>query len=190
MLIIVGFVQIEIMKLLTMMTMIFLSFPMIVLLNGVLPCVLLVNALPAPYELTPTQMTDFHKDGVIVIRGMLKGALLDDAIHDVNKIQRSRNVSQRILHKMFPAYRNLEFQTYRSHAALKRVAFDSTAPTICAKLMGLDDDHNNNSAGNNNENKNEKNGPQPRSLRLLKDAVLGFSKGDKGCGWHVDDKIF
>jgi len=142
--------------------------------------------MPAPYDLTPSQINDFRTDGVIVIRGMLEGSVLEDAIKDVNKIQRSRNVSQRILHKIFPAYRNLELQTYRSHKALKRVAFDSMAPTICAKLMGLDDDVN----GNSNENDNEKEGPKPRSLRLLKDAVLGFSKGDKGCGWHVDDKGF
>jgi len=31
---------------------------------------------------------------------------------------------------------------------------------------------------------------KPRSLRLLKDAVMGFSKGDMGCDWHVDDKTF
>ena len=31
---------------------------------------------------------------------------------------------------------------------------------------------------------------KPRSLRLLKEAVLGFRRGDTGCGWHVDDKTF
>merc|ERR1712176_187511 len=28
------------------------------------------------------------------------------------------------------------------------------------------------------------------SLRLLKEAVMGYRRGDRGCGWHVDDKGF
>lgn len=87
----------------------------------------------------------------------------------------------------------MSFQTYRKHKALKKVAFDSTAPTICAKLMGLDDDDDNDeehTQENNIAGGRQRQRQQPRSLRLLKDAVLGFSKGDKGCGWHVDDKMF
>mmetsp|Transcript_33905 Transcript_33905/g.99913 ORF Transcript_33905/g.99913 Transcript_33905/m.99913 type:complete len:234 (-) Transcript_33905:67-768(-) len=30
----------------------------------------------------------------------------------------------------------------------------------------------------------------PRPVRLLKDAILGYSCGDKGCGFHVDDRVF
>ena len=29
-----------------------------------------------------------------------------------------------------------------------------------------------------------------RPLRLMKDALLALSPGDKSCGWHVDDKFF
>ena len=136
------------------------------------------SAVPAPYELTRQQIADFRKDGVIVVRGLLEGEALNEAVEAANKIQKSQSWSQRIFHKMFPLYRNLSFQTYRKHKALQKVAFDSTAPTIVAKLMGLDKQ---------NEQGDSQN---PRSLRLLKDAVMGFSRGDKGCGWHVDDKHF
>ena len=117
---------------------------------------------------------------------------------------------------MFPAYRTLSFQTYREHKALKKVAFDSTASTICAKLMGLDDHNdeekrggggvrhdsiNNNSnikveyddnhyTGEDEDERQVKGKQNHRSLRLLKDAVMGFSKGDNGCGWHIDGQCY
>ena len=140
------------------------------------------NAAPAPYELTSKQLSDFRRDGVIVVRGMLSGERLQNAVAAAHTIQRKQSWGQRLVYKLFPSYRNLEFQTYRKHAAFKTVAFDSTAPTICAKLMGLDDEEN----GQQGDTTTSK----PRSLRLLKEAVLGFSRGDTGCGWHVDDKTF
>lgn len=143
------------------------------------------HALPAPYELTRQQIADFRRDGVIVVRGMLEGETLEGAIKAADKIQRSRTWTQLLFHKLFPVYRNLSFQTYRKHEALERVAFDSNAPTICAKLMGLDEECKSSSLS-----KKTKTPKKPRSLRLLKDAVMGFSKGDMGCDWHVDDKTF
>ncbi len=136
-----------------------------------------VNAAPAPYDLTRKQIADFRRDGVIVVRGLLQGDALKDAVEAAQKIQNSQGWAQRLVHKIFPAYDNLDFQVYRKYKAFQRVAFDSSAPTICAKLMGLDKEGSN---------------PQspPRSLRLLKEAILGFSRGDMGCGWHVDDKTF
>jgi len=119
---------------------------------------------------------------VIVIRGLLEGRELKDAIKAANRVQRSKGLGQRLLYKLSPSYRNLEFQTWRKHRALEKVAFDSAAPTICAKLMGLE-----------NTNDGEGSGATAgdfRPLRLLKDAVLGYSAGDKGCGWHVDDRVF
>ncbi len=74
------------------------------------------------------------------------------------------------MYKLFPAYGNLKFQTWRTNAALEEVAFDSPASSVCASLMGLN--------------------PKTQQLRLVKDAVLGFQAGDKGCDWHVDDKSF
>ena len=74
------------------------------------------------------------------------------------------------MYKLFPSYGNLKFQTWRTNAALEEAAFDSAAPDICASLMKLN--------------------PNRQSLRLVKDAVLGYQAGDKGCEWHVDDKVF
>jgi hypothetical protein len=166
---------------------------------------------PANYNLTPQQIIDYQNDGVIVIRKMLQGEVLEDAIKAANKIHRSHSISRRILYKIFPSYRTLSFQTYREHKALKKVAFDSSASTICAKLMGLDDDkekegrrggglqHDNNikveydddnhHTGEDEDESQEK-VKNHRSLRLLKDAVMGFSKGDNGCGWHIDGKCY
>lgn len=133
------------------------------------------HAEPAHYELTKRQISDFRRDGFIVVRGMLEGEILDDAVNAAHKIQKSQGWAQRMIHKLFPLYSNLSFQTHRKHKAFKKVAFDSAAPTIAAKLMGLDQEHK---------------GGKSRTLRLLKEAIMGFSRGDLGCGWHVDDKTF
>lgn len=71
--------------------------------------------------------------------------------------------------------------------ALEAVAFESAAPTIVAKLMGLDEHE--------LQPEEESSGlkmqmSEIRPLRLLKDAFLGYKAGDVGCGWHVDDKMF
>jgi hypothetical protein len=189
-----------------MMTILLVMFPRACLAN-------VSSSKPASYNLTPQQIVDYQNDGVIVIRKMLQGEILKDAIKATNKIQRSHSISRRILYRMFPSYRTLSFQTYREHKALRKVAFDSTASTICAKLMGLDDDNEERRGGgggvrqDNNNNINveydenhhtgedqnehqEKGKKNHGSLRLLKDAVMGFSKGDDGCGWHIDSKCY
>lgn len=150
------------------------------------------SAVPAPYELTKQQKADYRRDGVIVVRGMLEGETLEGAIQAAHTIQKKKAWSQRLFYKMFPVYSNLHFQTYRKHTALKQVAFDSTAPTIVAKLMGLDEENDNVNVRTTSQNSNSKSksSKKTRSLRLLKDAIMGFGKGDMGCGWHVDDKSF
>ena len=152
---------------------------LLLLLTAITTVPLSIVAKPAPYQLSHENLAAYEKDGVIVVRGLLKGKELKDATKAANSLQRSKSLSQRLFYRAIPIYRNLEFQTWRRYRALETVAFDSAAPTICAKLMGLDDDDK-----SKNKNKN------PRPLRLLRDAVLGFSPGDKGCGWHVDDKMF
>ena len=122
-----------------MMTILLVIFPRACLANVIASSS--SSNKPASYHLTPQQIIDYQKDGVIVIRKMLQGEVLEGAITAANKIQRSRGISRRILYRMFPAYRTLSFQTYREHKALKKVAFDSTASTISAKLMGLDHNH-------------------------------------------------
>jgi hypothetical protein len=141
-----------------------------------------IASSPASYNVTPEQISTYQRDGVIIVRGLLEGIELKEAIKAATRVQRSKSLGQRLLYKLSPSYRNLEFQTWRKHRALEKVAFDSAAPTICAKLMGLE-----------NTNDGEGSGATAghfRPLRLLKDAVLGYSPGDKGCGWHVDDRVF
>ena len=139
-----------------------------------------IVANPAPYHLSPEHVAAYEKDGVIVVRGLLKGKELNDAIKAANSLHRSKALSQRLSYSAIPIYRNLEFQTWKRYRALEKVAFDSAAPTICAKLMGLDEsDDDENKNQNQNQNHAHRN-PSPRPLRLLRDAVLGFSKGDKG----------
>lgn len=140
---------------------------------------------PANYNITPEQKSIFRKDGVVIIRGLLQGKELKNAQKAAVRIQRHKSLSKRLLYKLLPNYSNLEFQTWRNNDAIEKVAFDSAASTICAKLMGLDDSSSSSSNTNINSNTNK-----IRPLRLLKDAVLGFSAGDIGCGWHVDDKVF
>mmetsp|Transcript_19042 Transcript_19042/g.26874 ORF Transcript_19042/g.26874 Transcript_19042/m.26874 type:complete len:250 (-) Transcript_19042:659-1408(-) len=169
-----------------MMTHRFRSWLLLVLL----PCLLLfpfVRGKPAPYVLSQEQMDTFHRDGVLVIRGLLQGNDLKGAIRTTRRIQRFQGLGQRIMYKLFPNYKLIEFQTWKKHKVLERIAFDSAAPTICARLMGLDNDNDDdNHASQNHPNKNS----HHRSLRLLKDAVFGYRAGDEGCGWHVDDKGF
>ena len=138
-----------------------------------------ITTKPAPYVLTPDQIAEFHRDGVIVIRGLLGGEMLENAIKAVKTMDQSRGLIAKMFHNFFPTYRNLNLQSHRTNEALKKVAFDSAVPTICAKLMGLDQ-----------EEEHQEEQDSRRSLRLLKDGVFGYSRGDMGCGWHVDDKFF
>lgn len=169
-------------------------------LSGLLSLLLLLSGAsgngvgPASYNVTPDQIATYKRDGVVVIRGLLEGRELKEAIKAANRIQRSKGLGQRFLYRMNPSYRNLEFQTWRKHRALEKVAFDSAAPTICAKLMGLDGGDGAASSNNDDPTYSRDDGSEEariyRPLRLLKDAVLGYSAGDTGCGWHVDDKVF
>ena len=129
-----------------------------------LPTLLASLALSGPVlrPLTVEQCAQYEKDGVIVVRGLLRGRQLRAAQQAAEKIVSSRE-------RRFSAYRLISFQGWRTNPVLRGIAFDSDAPAMAAQLMALERD-------------------QP--LRLIKDAFLAYSAGDTGCGWHVDDKIF
>eukprot|EP00536_Pseudo-nitzschia_multiseries_P012487 jgi/Psemu1/309166/fgenesh1_kg.479_\ len=131
---------------------------------------------PAPFDLTKEQVDDFLRDGVIIVRGLLHGELLENAIQAAETMNIPKIPGN-------TTYRNLAMQSYRTNETFRKVAFDSAAPTICAKLMGLDDEER--TAGGTGTGTGV-----GRSLRLLKDGLFGFGPGNKGCGWHVDDKFF
>ena len=117
---------------------------------------------PVKLKLTPAQIRDYRRDGVIVVKGLLSGRELRKAQATANRMVDSGN-------NFAPQYNFVGFQGWRTDKTLRGVAFDSAAPRIAAELMGLDGE---------------------RPMRVLKDALLALSPGDEGCGWHVDDKGF
>ena len=112
--------------------------------------------------LTSAQIRDYQRDGVLVVNGLLGGRSLRKAqVSAKRAIEQSKRFGN--------LYRYVGFQGWRTDKTLRGIAFDSSAPRIAAELMKLDN---------------------KRSLRVLKDALMALSPGDKSCGWHVDDKIF
>jgi hypothetical protein len=138
-------------------------------------CCSRVHSLPvhlsqAPFQLTRQQIEEYNTNGYVIIPKLLTESQIQSSLQAVVRMKRKRSLATRLMYKVFPSYGNLKFQTWRTNAALEEVAFDSPASSICASLMGLN--------------------PQSQPLRLVKDAVLGYQAGDKGCEWHVDDKVF
>lgn len=130
----------------------------------------LSQGAPAPFQLTRQQIEEYDTNGYVIIPKLLTEPQIRSSLQAVVKMKRRRSLATRLMYKLFPAYGNLKFQTWRTNAALEEVAFDSPASSICASLMRLN--------------------PEIQPLRLVKDAVLGYQAGDKGCDWHVDDKVF
>ena len=117
--------------------------------------------------LSEEQMQTFDRDGVILVRGLVKGEELLAAIEEVKAMGKKK-------HDFFKSYKNIEFQTWRTNNVLKNVAFHSDVPKAAAQLI----------------NRGVSNKDREDPVRLLKDAVLCYSPGGEGCGWHVDDKFF
>jgi Phytanoyl-CoA dioxygenase (PhyH) len=117
--------------------------------------------------LSEEQLQTFDRDGVILVRGLVKGEELKAAIEAVSSMGKKS-------HEFLTAYKNIEFQSWRTSNALKDVALFSDVPKAAAQLI------------NRGVGKSGREGP----VRLLKDAVLCYSPDNKGCGWHVDDKFF
>ena len=161
---------------------------------------------PATFQLTKEQMKEYKTNGYIIIPQLLTKSQIKSSHDAITKMSRRRNLATRLLYKLFPSYGNLKFQTWRTNPALEEIAFDSPASSICASLMGLKNhpplsgtltkststltNHQEHQHHHKNNNTPGGGGGGSTSLRLLKDAVIGFQRGDKGCDWHVDDKIF
>ena len=115
--------------------------------------------------LTDEQLAAYDRDGVVLVKGVLTGRKLRRAQRIVGPSGWSlpgwRIISGR--------YDGVVLQGWRSSGLLRSVALDSTVPHLVAQVMRL--------------------GPDER-LRVLKDAAFSFKPGDKGVGWHVDDKGF
>eukprot|EP00596_Hydrurales_sp_CCMP1899_P002344 CAMPEP_0119040354 /NCGR_PEP_ID=MMETSP1177-20130426/10246_1 /TAXON_ID=2985 /ORGANISM="Ochromonas sp, Strain CCMP1899" /LENGTH=279 /DNA_ID=CAMNT_0007005317 /DNA_START=194 /DNA_END=1033 /DNA_ORIENTATION=+ len=112
--------------------------------------------------LSEEQIQTYQKDGVLLVRQLVSGEELAKAMDAVAEMSKKQSG--------FNEYKNIEFQTWSTNDALKDVALSSKVPKAAAQLIGLTS--------------------KATPIRLLKDAVLCFTKGNIGCGWHVDDKFF
>eukprot|EP00290_Baffinella_frigidus_P005539 CAMPEP_0180138232 /NCGR_PEP_ID=MMETSP0986-20121125/12742_1 /TAXON_ID=697907 /ORGANISM="non described non described, Strain CCMP2293" /LENGTH=370 /DNA_ID=CAMNT_0022079959 /DNA_START=47 /DNA_END=1159 /DNA_ORIENTATION=- len=123
----------------------------------------LFRAGPPARTLTPDEVATYDRDGVVLVRGLLRGAELEHAI------AAAEAVVQETTRAGSDLYRVVTFQGWRTNRALRRVAMDSASPSIAAQVMGLS---------------------RTQPLHVMKDAMLAMDPGNIGCGWHVDDKFF
>merc|ERR1712038_860195 len=140
--------------------------------------------VPPTFELSPEQLADFKRDGYVVIRGLLSGQELKNAVKTAKKLNRIPLV-RRLSNMFINIYRQTSFQTWRAHKSMEHIAFDSSVPSIAAQLMdyaNFEDDETEASSSQSSQN--------PPAVRLLRDAFLSYQDGGIGCGWHVDDKGF
>ena len=71
------------------------------------------------------------------------------------------------------SYKKIQFQSWRTNEVLERISTSGNVPNAVRQLIAAQD---NDDVG--------------KKVRLLKDAILCYSPGGNGCGWHVDDKFF
>lgn len=123
--------------------------------------------------LTPAQIAEFDENGIILVRQLVRGNELLEAQKTVQKTVESPDFMTKVLRFFFnfTAYRGIAYQNWRTHKSLADISFHSDVPKVVGQLLSRD-------------SKN------PVKVRLLKDASFSFGPGDKGCGWHVDDKVF
>jgi len=112
--------------------------------------------------LTDEQLEAYERDGVVLVKGVLRGRQLRRMQHSAKHLVASTA-------PILKEYRLISFQGWRNNAMLRSVALDGAVPDLVAQAMRLQ---------------------QHERLRVLKDAMLAFQPGNVGCGWHVDDKFF
>jgi len=154
------------------------------------------SSSPVYYKLTKEQKKCYHKNGYIIIPNLLQGQDLKNAIKAADEVYNRKSFWERIISTFTNfkiSYNSVRFQTWRMNRCMEHIAFDSIIPSICAQLMELDDTDDTTSASTSTTTTPVTNPMDDRCstpIRLLKDAFLAFAPGNKGCGWHVDDKIF
>eukprot|EP00965_Chrysotila_dentata_P194282 6176279-Pleurochrysis_carterae.AAC.1 len=106
----------------------------------------------------------FHRDGYVLVRGLLSGQFLKAA---QDAAQAETNRKHYVFDRLFHTYSKISFAAYQRQDGLADVVFSSAVPSAAAAVIG---------------------GQTP--LRVVRDAVMAFAPGRSGCGWHVDDKGF
>lgn len=113
----------------------------------------------APLELSKSQLQAYERDGAIIVRGLLRGRQLADAI------KKGRELARDAPKKEASAYAASSFQDLHREKLLRDIALSRDVGSIVRQLMP---------------------GEDIREIRVLKDAFLASVPGKKGCGWHRD----
>jgi ectoine hydroxylase-related dioxygenase (phytanoyl-CoA dioxygenase family) len=125
-------------------------------------CVSLALAAAAVRVLDASEKESFDREGYLLVRGVLDGEELENAISAVQEVPDTSNA--------MPSYTSLGFNSLRGNPALRRVALETNAAAVAQQLMDTPD--------------------TDRDIHVLKDAILVFEPNKVGCGWHVDDPFF
>ncbi len=128
--------------------------------------------------LTESEKEQYHRDGFILKKGVLKGDALVDLIATSEALYAADDPASF-------SFQKLLFDLWRQEDGFAQVAFEYL-PHIAAELMGLS------SPDPNNEESDIDSSTAPEeTVRILKDGFFAFkSKGNSGCGFHVDDSFF
>lgn len=134
---------------------------------------------PAVWRLSAEERLQFERDGVLLVKGLLRGSQLAKAQRSARQTVRSHWLISRL--NKLAQWDSLSLQGWRTSQAFADVAFFSAAPSIVSQVF--------------RPRAHAPEAPQPdgtgggdgEHVRLLKDAMLAFAPGRRGCGWHVDD---
>jgi len=128
--------------------------------------------------LTDLEKEQYHRDGFILKKGVLKGNALADLIA-TSKALYARDVPGSSY------FQKLLFNLWREEDGFAQVAFEYL-PHLAAGLMDLPP------LDSNDEKMDKDSSSAPeKSVRILKDGFFGLkSFNNSGCGFHIDDSFF
>ena len=123
---------------------------------------------PLESTLTQQDVEDFKRDGFLIKRNFVQGEELSTLIEEAETIFGAWSPLDLVFRF---AYAKLSMQVWRFSSPFAHFAFESSLPSISAQLLS-------------------EQGADASAVRLLKDAIFGYTQSGNGCGFHVDDKGF
>lgn len=140
--------------------------------------------------LTSQQIEDYHRDGVIFVRGLLSE-------EEATTLKQSANVASSRLLDVFglfgnPHYKTVMFDLWRTSSDIASLSLQAL-PRVATQLMTTtkttssisDDDHDHDETAAFTTTR-----PNTASIRLLRDAFFAYQPPGEACGWHIDDAGF
>jgi hypothetical protein len=114
--------------------------------------------------LTPQQIEEYHRDGAVVVKGLLSET-------EALKLKESANFAASRLVDVFglfgsSRYKKIMFDLWRTSPEIASFSLQAL-PHVAAQLMTT-----------------------TSSFRLLRDAFFAYAPPGESCGWHVDDAAF